>query len=301
MKSILRSMIAICFFLSQSALSVEQPSYQTIQINGYPLEYLESGEGRPLLFVHGAISDLRLWNPYVEMMPENRKFVAYTQRYHGTNDWPDDALNYSRTQHVEDLIDFIQAMDLQPVDVVSYSYSGGVVLQAMLQRPELFNSGIHYEPAMVDHLINEPGFEQAVKKFRSGFGPMANALKAEKYDESALRFAEAVFGLEQGGIKNLSPEAQNIFADNGRTVPPFLQLGEWPAYDCEELSSIQTPNLIIQGGETHVYFSMTAESLSECLSNSLLLTMDGSGHGGPGMEIEQFGELVVSFTALMGK
>lgn len=84
-------------------------------------------------------------------------------------------------------------------------------------------------------------------------------------------------------------------------MPPFLQLGKWPAYDCEKLSQIQTPNLIVQGDETHVYFSMAAESLSECLSNSLLLTMEGTGHGGAGIEIERFGELVARFAALVDK
>jgi len=169
----------------------------------------------------------------------------------------------------------------------------------MLQRPDLFNSGVHYEPAMVDHLVDSPGFEHAVNEFRSGFGPMSKALEAGNYDESALRFAEAVFGMASGEITQLSPDTQKIFADNGRTVPLFLKFGKWASYSCENLSNIEIPNLIVQGGDTHMYFSMAAESLSECLSNSLVLTLEGTGHGGTVEKFEKFGDILMNFIGMI--
>jgi len=290
---ILQSILLFCFILTKHGLSAEQDLVREIEINGYQIE------GAPLLFLHGAISDLRLWEPYRDLVAENRKFLAYTQRYHGIRPWADEAVNYTKDQHVADLISFIQEMQIQPIDIVSHSYSGGVVLQAMLQRPDLFNSGIHYEPAMMDHLHEAPGFGRAVKEFKSNFGPMASALKAGKHDESALRLAEAVFGMAQGEAVELNSDKQNLFTDNGRTVPPMLQMGRWSKYSCEDLSKIKIPNLVIQGSDTHVYYSMAAESLSKCLSNSLLLTMGGAGHGGAGIKTQQFGDIVMSFSGLV--
>jgi len=110
-------MVQILFIFSvlfgNNVISAEQHSPQQIEVNGYPIEYLESGEGAPLLFLHGAISDFRLWAPYIDLVTKEHKFLAYTQRYHGTQPWPDEALNYSRDQHVADLISFIQEMNVR--------------------------------------------------------------------------------------------------------------------------------------------------------------------------------------------
>ena len=146
-----------------------------VVVNNFPIQYLEAGKGNSLLFVHGAISDYRLWEMYIPFFSKERNVTAYTQRYHGTEPWNDNAEHYSRAQHVSDLIGFIEELELQPVDIVTHSYGGGVALQAMLKRPDLFRSGIHYEPAMSNHLEGTPGFDNAVKILAmSGSRKLAN-------------------------------------------------------------------------------------------------------------------------------
>jgi len=109
---------------------------------------------------------------------------------------------------------FIQELNIQPVNIVSLSYGGGVTLQAMLQRPDLFYSGVHYGRTMVDHLVGSPDFERTVNEFRSGFGPMSKAIKVGNYDESALRFAEVVFGMAFGEVTQMSCYTQYIFFES---------------------------------------------------------------------------------------
>lgn len=282
-------------FTSSFVLAFEEIRQEQVVVNEFPIQYLEAGNGKSLLFVHGAISDSRLWEPYVSLLGKERKIIAYTQRYHGIAPWPDDAKTYSRAQHIDDLIGFIEKMKLQPVDIVTHSYSGGIALQAMLKRPDLFRSAIHYEPAMTNHIEGAPGFGNATKVFRSGFGPVIKALEDGNQGESALRFAEAVFGLPQGGISEIPEEIQNIFSDNGRTIPSFLEMENWEHYDCAALGNIQVPQLVVQGGNSHTFFSMAAESISTCLPNSLLVTMQGATHSGPALEIERFAKLIMGF------
>src|SRR6266705_1609467 len=61
-----------------------------VEINGVRLQYVEQGSGEPMVFVHGAPSDLRTWEPVREVVAKNYRFIAYTQRYFGTQPWPDD-------------------------------------------------------------------------------------------------------------------------------------------------------------------------------------------------------------------
>src|SRR5829696_8575907 len=60
------------------------PSTKLMAIGGTQLQYAEQGAGEPILFVHGAPQDLRAWEPVRDMIATKHRFVAYTQRYFGT-------------------------------------------------------------------------------------------------------------------------------------------------------------------------------------------------------------------------
>ncbi|SMX45687.1 alpha/beta fold hydrolase [Maliponia aquimaris] len=45
------------------------------------LTYEEAGSGPVVLFVHGAVSDHRVWGGIRDRVAEKHRFVAYDQRY----------------------------------------------------------------------------------------------------------------------------------------------------------------------------------------------------------------------------
>jgi hypothetical protein len=55
-----------------------------ISVNGIELSYVEQGTGTPVVFVHGAVSDLRFWEPQRKVFAKQYRFIAYSYRYHGT-------------------------------------------------------------------------------------------------------------------------------------------------------------------------------------------------------------------------
>ena len=81
-----------------------------VEINGVRLQYVEQGSGEPMVFVHGAPSDLRTWEPVREGIANKYRFIAYTQRYFGTEPWPDDGKNFS----IPTLADDLAGLDLVP-------------------------------------------------------------------------------------------------------------------------------------------------------------------------------------------
>jgi len=60
-----------------------------LRVNGVNITYLEQGTGTPAVFVHGAFSDLRFWEPQRQAVAANYRFIALTQRYFGSTPWPD--------------------------------------------------------------------------------------------------------------------------------------------------------------------------------------------------------------------
>jgi hypothetical protein len=61
---LLFSMIAIVHVSSA-------PLHEDIEVNGVRLQYVEDGIGEPVVFVHGAVSDSRAWEPVRDQIAKN--------------------------------------------------------------------------------------------------------------------------------------------------------------------------------------------------------------------------------------
>src|ERR1700736_4450635 len=65
--SFLKSIVAVfaVFLVQGNALPqgvTDSPQIKRASVNGVDLSYQEQGRGTPVVFVHGALSDLRVWN-----------------------------------------------------------------------------------------------------------------------------------------------------------------------------------------------------------------------------------------------
>lgn len=91
LRSLMLNSLAIFFaaFLVASPISAGSPVNKKMAVDGATLSYIEQGQGVPVVFAHGAFSDLLAWEPQREAIARHYRFIAYTQRYFGTAPWPD--------------------------------------------------------------------------------------------------------------------------------------------------------------------------------------------------------------------
>jgi pimeloyl-ACP methyl ester carboxylesterase len=75
--------------------ATSSPLAKEAEVNGVRIQYLEDGSGEPVVFVHGAISDHRAWEPVRDEIARKYRFIALTQRYFGTGPWKDDGREFS--------------------------------------------------------------------------------------------------------------------------------------------------------------------------------------------------------------
>lgn len=270
---------------------------QVMKVGDTTLPYVSEGEGTPVLFVHGAISDLRVWDPYREMIADERRFVAYTQRYFGTDDWPESTENFQRSTHVDDLIAFVEALDAGPVHLLTWSYSGEIGVHAMLERPDLFRSAVHYEPVLDRLVAGAPGGENATRELFSQFGPAVTAAQEGRREDAALRFIEAVFELPEGGA--VGEPGEEMWRQNGRTVLPYISMAPPAKIDCTSLAELRVPTLVVQGEQSYTRFSIMAERVASCVSNGFVVTLPGANHGGPYRKAAAFGTMIEAFLSLI--
>src|SRR5262245_11289504 len=92
-----------------TSTEIQVDGMNQIQTRDVELSYEDEGEGQPVVFVHGSISDCRMWNDHRGMITPQFRVIAVTQRNFGLSPWSDDGRNFSIQPHADQLAAFIGA------------------------------------------------------------------------------------------------------------------------------------------------------------------------------------------------
>ncbi len=108
-----------------------------VMLGGADLHYVEAGEGRPVIFVHGGLEDLRAWESHVEHFSRFGRAIAYSRRYNYPNAVPPFRQDHFAKSEADNLVQLITALDLGPINVIGSSYGAYIALFPVLRRPDL--------------------------------------------------------------------------------------------------------------------------------------------------------------------
>lgn len=272
-----------------------------IQANGTELMFTDNGDGRPIVAVHGAVSDGRVWAGLAPQLPAKYRFIAYSQRYFGTQPWADRGAAFSRDTHIDDLIAFTASLNAGPVTLVTWSYGGDIGTHAMLRRPDLFRAAVHYEPSIGGLLHNTPGGREAQAAFVSSLEPAIEALGSGRIEDAGFLFLEAICGMQPGTGRDEPEPWLSIVRDNARTLPLLLGLEAGAPISEEQLTGITQPVLIVLGEHALPRYRLIGERLRDCLPTASIETLPGVGHDGPYRNAEGFAQMIARFCGKLGE
>ncbi len=146
------------------------PAERQMRLGDGVMRYSEQGRGVPVVFVHGSMSDGRIWDVYRERVAARYRYVAIDQRYFGGEPWTDRGERFMQPTHAADLAAFIQGLQAGPVHVVAWSYGGSVATLAASRHPELFRSLTLHEPTIGSLIAGTPEGKAAVAAFEPTSG-----------------------------------------------------------------------------------------------------------------------------------
>lgn len=118
---------------------------KSLTANGYAFSYVEAGDGPPLVFVHGSLLDYRYWTDAVAHCSDRFRAIAMSRRFHWPTP-PTDTFSYTSVAQTDDVIAFIEALNLGPVHLVGHSYGGYIGARIACLRPDLLLSLALMEP-----------------------------------------------------------------------------------------------------------------------------------------------------------
>jgi pimeloyl-ACP methyl ester carboxylesterase len=291
-------LMAVLFagFQSVSHGDAGAPVAKQMTVNDVSLPYIEQGQGAPVIFVHGAFSDQRAWEPQREAVARRFRFIAYTQRYFGANSWPDQGEHYSQVTHAADLAAFIRQLNVGPVYLVGRSYGGTVAVRVALQHPELVRAVFVQEPTIAAAAVADPDVQAILKKERGGMAPAREAAKAGKADEATRLFADWTNG-QPGGFDALPPETRSMHLDNGRTVALHFAAAPPPKLSCADLGQLKRPLAITYGELTRPFFKILAETAHNCVPGSEFVLIPGARHAATAQNPAAFNNALLTFLA----
>jgi pimeloyl-ACP methyl ester carboxylesterase len=108
---------------------------EVVRANGLEIAYERVGEGPPLVFVHGAAGDARMWQPQLAALGDEFTVVAWDEPGAGRSS--DVPANFGLADYADCLAALIDALDIGPAHVAGLSWGGTVALELYRHHPGL--------------------------------------------------------------------------------------------------------------------------------------------------------------------
>lgn len=266
-----------------------------ISVNGTNLSYIEQGAGEPVVFIHGAVSDCRVWLEQFTAFAEDYRVISYSRRFHQPNNREENDSNYTRATHTADLVGFLQALNIEKANLIGHSYGASIALSAALDHPELVGSLILGEPSPFPDLFQKEelsflseqkaGFEAAMKLAQNG------------NEEAAVRhFLKVIVGID--ALPLLPEERRSAVLANADTLLPMLRTYYDSAIDREQLNNLNIPTLLVTGELSPRIARLSNETINRNLPNSKIAILKCASHGLQIENSEGFNQLVSDFLSV---
>ncbi len=265
--------------------------FKRVQVNGTELAYLEQGTGQPVVFVHGGIVDLTVWQQQVPAAAERYRAIAYSRRYAWPNEGiPDDVADEAAV-HAEDLAGLIRTLELGPAHLVGHSYGAGICMIAALRHPQLARTLVLMEPGIVPSLGMPPKPQELLKLLltrpRLGWAlirgwtesiqPSIAPLKRGDTEQALRVFVDGI-SAEPGFYDRLPADVKRHMLANSKILRSFFFGKGVPPFGEDNVRRITQPTLLITGERSPAYHLRTTDGLANLLPNAQRAVVPNAAH-----------------------
>jgi len=134
---------------------MDATSLQYAELDGLELCFRDSGEGRPLLFLHGTSASLGVWDGVIGQLDGGYRSITLDQRGHGRSGKP--AQGYTQEDFARDILGLVTSLKLQDVVLVGHSLGARNAVVAAAAQPELFAGvvAVDYLPFVEPQVIDD--------------------------------------------------------------------------------------------------------------------------------------------------
>ena len=265
----------------------EQTLTRVTSRDGTEIGFWTSGEGPPLVLVHGGTADHTRWRPVLPLLEPHRTVIAVDRRGRGASG---DAPGYRVEREFEDIAAVVAAAAQRsggPVDLLGHSFGGLCALGAATLTPNL-RTLVLYEPPSV----------AGPEAFPPDLLERLEALLADGAREVLLEtfFREAVMMPdEELALFRTLPAWQGRIAA-AHTLPRELRaVFDGGGFEPDRAATIAVPALMLLGGDSPALVRTETETVAAALPDVRVAVLAGQQHIAIDTAPELFAEHVLAF------
>lgn len=263
----------------------------------------EQGHGRPVVFIHGYISDLRIWSKVRACWNGSGRLSFPTLRGFGDRASAPVPEDFGAEPHYRQLAAFIEDVAAGPVHLVGWSYGATIALLLASVRSDLVASVYSYE-AGISSFVADEGIAQRIQTDRSEMaGPAIAAVDEGDLDLAVERIIDGSCARD-GVFADLDMHTQQIFLDNARTVPlMFAGLGASRSQGIvAQLENILCPVTMSTGERARPAYGLVADEATRIIPGACREVIPHAMHVAPVMVPEAFvGSVTTHLETVMTK
>lgn len=250
----------------------------TVEVNGVKLSYRKTGQGEPLVLLHGHISDQRAWAELEPKLATRFQVYNYSRRFA----WPNEPIKDDEKplweQDALDLTAFIETLNIGPVHALANSSGAVISLWAARAKPHLFRTLLVEEPPLVSlflpklppslpsllwFLISHPVTFWPVMNFvRTTTVPTIALAKQNDFERATEVFGAGVIGPKYWPRLQSNTDRRRQVEDNAKWLCQFWKNDcGIPSYTPEDAAKSRVPTLAMAGRESSEHQRYTLAEL----------------------------------------
>lgn len=244
---------------------------KSIIANNLNISYLEVGGGPALLLLHGFSLDHTLWENQIKDLEKKYRIIVPDLRGSGLTGNSSEEVTIE--QMADDIIAFINALNISSIAVAGFSMGGYILLEMLLRNPLNIRAAAFISTRSSADSIEgmEKREEQMIAIINDGTEKFANNFLTELFDHSfASKNPESV-----ERIKNI------ISSQSPENVAKLLNAIRLRKDLTSRLHEIKIPCTVIGGNKDRLIHKNDFYELNEHLSSCSYHLLENVGHMTP--------------------
>lgn len=257
----------------------------TYKIRDIHLYYEITGQGQPLLLLHGLGSSTRDWQAQVPVFAQQYQVITLDVRGHGQSSKPPGP--YRVPLFAQDTAELLQSLNLPPVHIVGLSMGGMIAFQLAVSYPHLVKSLVivNSGPELVPRTLKERWlvWQRLLIVRLLGMRKMGEVLGGRLFPKPEQGEMRQIF------VERWAENDQRAYLDATRALIGWSVTAHLPALRC--------PVLVISADSDYTPVS-AKEAYVQKIPGAILQVITDSRHATPIDQTEKFNSAVLDFLAL---
>ena len=226
-----------------------------------------TGEGEPVVFLHGFALDARMWTPQFEAFQSAFRVIRYDLRGFGRSSLPP-ACEYS---HEDDLRALLLHLGVKRAHIVGLSMGGRMALRFTAAHPEMVESLVLADSALDGYAWSDD--------WQGRWKAMCECAKAGRVEEAKRQWLEHPLFDAARAIPSCASLLSRMVDDYSGWHLVHRDLARTPSPAlAERLKEIGPPSLVIMGSRDLPDFQAIGKLLAEGLPRARREMIEGAGH-----------------------